>query len=146
MNNFSGQLFARTDRQHCTFDEFVKAAECIPRVCGNEWAGEVKPLARYLNVGDIVDPLCGIREMADEQVRLACLLFSKNDFVPLDKAGRNIFRVTSKPATAVAAATAIFPAMSTNSNFITLPEVKIEDIHRFSPERGKARSGGTQRR
>ena len=133
MNNIASQLNAKVDARHFTFEEFLKAAENIPRVRGQrvEWSSKLgldAALARYLKVGDILDPLSGIRAMTDEQVASACLHFFKHDLVRLVRAGRDELR-----AAAAAAAAAADPghASAANSKFATLPEAHFEGIHRF---------------
>jgi hypothetical protein len=82
------------DGKDISFKQFKDCANLTPRIKGQriEWASKLgleAALAQYLMVGDLFDPLKGIRNMTDEELELACAAFSSQDLFRLVKDGRD---------------------------------------------------------
>jgi hypothetical protein len=76
------------------FEQFRDIANATPRIKGQrvEWArslGLEAAFAKYLKVGDLFDPLAGIRNMTEEELKVACTDFSTKDLFRLVKEGRD---------------------------------------------------------
>ena len=76
------------------YSQFKDIADSIPRIKGHrvEWASTLgldAALALHLRVGDLNDPLKGVRSMTDAELERACAAFSARDLFGLVKAGRD---------------------------------------------------------
>jgi hypothetical protein len=75
-------------QNNISFPEFQAAANLVPRLKGHRimWTsilGLSEAFARHLKVGDLRDPLAGIRTMTDEEIEQACMNFVVQDMIQL---------------------------------------------------------------